>query len=37
VATADLVALAERVSEQPLGDLFDAWVERKPLPALPAA
>ncbi|MFT4210471.1 MAG: M1 family metallopeptidase [Microbacterium sp.] len=34
--TADFVELAAQVAVRPLGDLFDAWLHRLPLPALPA-
>ncbi|HHV22851.1 MAG TPA: M1 family metallopeptidase [Propionibacterium sp.] len=35
VATADFVALAEEVSGASLGELFEAWLDRKPLPPKP--
>ncbi|MFG3223734.1 M1 family metallopeptidase [Kitasatospora sp. NPDC048194] len=36
VATADLLAHASRYTAAPLGPLFEAWLERPELPALPA-
>lgn len=35
VSTADFIALTEEVSGKSLGDLFDAWLNRKSLPAKP--
>jgi aminopeptidase N len=37
VTTADFVALCERLSGTPLAELFARWLDRAPLPALPAA
>ena len=35
VSTSDFVALAERISGQPLGDLFQRWLYTRGLPAFP--
>jgi aminopeptidase N len=35
VRTADFIKVAEEVSQRDLGDFFDRWIYRKPLPPLP--
>ena len=37
VTTAMFESLAAEVTAEPLADLFDAWLRRRPLPSLPAA
>jgi aminopeptidase N len=36
VTTADFVAVANEVAKRDLHDLFDAWLYREALPALPS-